>query len=70
MNMAKIPTTSSVAAKYEPPRFRSKTIRSGSNGLAERASTTTKAARRTTPTEINVSVGVDDQPSVTALVNP
>ena len=70
MNMAKIPTTNSVAAKYEPPRFRSKMIRIGSNGFAERISTTTNTARRTTPTAISVSVAVAVQPSVTALVNP
>ena len=74
MNMAKIFTTNSVAKpgmELPPGGFLlQRQSAGGSNGLVERASTTTNTTRRETPTAIKVSVDVDDQPSVTALVNP
>ena len=68
--MAKSPAPVSREARKAPPRFRSRTTRSGSSGWLVFVSRNTNAARRTTATSNNTMVMVALQPSLSALVKP
>ncbi len=65
-----MPAPARAIAAYAPPRVRSVTTRMGSRGCATRVSTTTKAARRTTPALMKPSVVPEVQPSVSAVPSP